>query len=260
MTFSHIETRSCPAVVRYDLAPDGRHDEPAVIFVKKAIPAGGRDDATDLVIVSGPLGHRGALATAVQLSERHTGPALRIAVCEPERGDDARPDMASPVLLAAFDAVFVVRRSDSAQFVRRLVRALTIPDDSPTWIGCAWSDVRQAVERARGARPARHGFGTAGRADAAYAAAIAHMERQGTCLGDAGSVCVSVVAAGPALPGKEALDVAVLLRAGMHPAATIIQSLGCDTMLPPGTLDVSVFAFGSDIMGAPTSNNHQENT
>ena len=127
MTFSHIETRSCPAVLRYDLAADGSHGGPAVIFVKKAVPAGGRDDATDLVIVSGPLGHRGALARAVQLSERHAGPTLRIAVCEPGRDDDTRPDVASPVLLAAFDAVFVVRRSDSAQFVRRLVKQTPLP-------------------------------------------------------------------------------------------------------------------------------------
>jgi hypothetical protein len=259
MTFSHIETRSCPAVVRYDLAADGRHGGPAVIFARKAVPAGGRDDATDLVIVSGPLGQHGALATAVQLSERHAGPALRIAVCEPERDDDTRSGMASPVLLAAFDAVFVVRRADSAQFVRRLVRALTIPDDTPNWIGCAWGDVRHAVKPACGARLARHGHGTAGRAGAACTAAMAHMERQGACLRDAGSVCVSVTTAGPALPGKEALDVVILLRAAMHPAATIIQSLGCDAALPPGTLDVSVFAFGGNVTGVPVSTHHQEN-
>jgi hypothetical protein len=247
-------------VVRYDLAADGRHDEPVVIFVKKAIPAGARDDATDLMVVSGPLGHRGAQARAVQLSARHAGPTLRIAVRQLGRDDDARPDTTSPVLLAAFDAVFVVRPSDSAQFVRRLVRALTIPDDSSAWIGCAWSDVRRVVAPAHAARPARHGFGTAGRAEAACAAAIAHMERQGTRLRDARGVCVSVTTTGTALPGKEALDVVVLLRAAMHPAATIIQSLGCDATLPPGTHDVSVFAFGSDVTNAPTSTYHQENT
>jgi hypothetical protein len=46
----------------------------------------------------------------------------------------------------------------------------------------------------------------------------------------------------------------------MHPAATILQSLGCDTTLPPGTVDVSVCAFGSDVTVVPISTHHQENT
>ena len=45
----------------------------------------------------------------------------------------------------------------------------------------------------------------------------------------------------------------------MHPAATILHSLGCDATLPPGTLDVSVFAFGGDVTGVPVSTHHQEN-
>jgi hypothetical protein len=252
MELPQLETSSCPAVVQYDLAANGRHDAPAVIFVRKAIPAGGQGDATDLVVVSGPLAHRGAEAKAVQLAARYPGPTLRIAVCQFDRDDGPRPVTASPALLAAFDAVFVVAPSDSAQWVRRLVRALTVPDDSSEWIGCEWSDVRHLVAAAHAARPARHGFGAASeencgsrRADAACAAAIAHMERQGACLRDAKGVCIAVLTAGPALPGKEALEVVTRLRAALHPAATIIQCLGCDDTLAPGTLDVSVFAFGT---------------
>jgi len=251
-------------VLWYDLAADGRHDEPAVIFVKKAVPAGGRDDATDLVVVSGALVQRDAEARAVRLSARYVGPVLRIAVCRVERDDDTGPDTVSPALLAAFDAVFMVGPSDSAQFVRRLVRALTVPDDSPAWIGCEWRDVRHVVAAAGTPRRARYGFGTstaadagAGRADAACAAAIAQLEPH---CGGATGVCVVVTTTGPALPGKEALDVIIRLRAFLPPSTTITQCIGCDDTLAPGTLDVSVFAFGTDALDVSTSTHHQETT
>jgi hypothetical protein len=213
-------------------------------------PAGRPGDAAAVFIVSGPLGQPRALAQAVQLAAQQAEEVLCIAVCHVEEGKgaaSAQASTASQALCAAFDSVFLVKPSDSAELVQRLVRALTMPAE-PQWIGCDWGQVRYLVTGSRDPCPARYGFG-AGRggdpAAMACAAAMTDIARQGAVLHDARGVCVLIAAAPSVLLGEASMAVLSQLRAAIHPTADIAQSLGRDNTLEHGVVEVSIFVFGT---------------
>jgi len=242
---------SCAAVLQYQLATNGRHGAPQSTFVKKAITPGAAADATELVIVSGPLDQAGAQASAVRLAERYSGARLRIAFCH-RPSNDSRPAAHLPAaLLAAFDAVFVDTVDDAALAAYRLVRAFTVPAESTRWIGCDWHGLCDLVTGARDQR-AYHGFGSASRqdrgadaADAACDAALAQLEQQGGHLREAQGVSLALMTAGPDLAFKDSQLILARLRRVLHPEAAIFLSIGCDSALRPGTLDVSLLMFGA---------------
>ncbi|MDB5918090.1 MAG: hypothetical protein JWR40_2324 [Massilia sp.] len=261
------EVKSCPAVLQYQLAADGHYDDPQVVFVKRAIARGEAADTSELVVVSGPLAQPAALASALRLAACHAGARLRIAFCQRSLDDSPAAGQAPPALLAAFDAVFVNAADDAALAACWLVRALTVPAESNRWIGCDWSGMCDLLANARGKR-AHYGFGSASRrqdcgadaAETAYSAATAQLEQQGGRLREAQGVCLALMTAGPDLAAKDGLAILARLRCALRPGATIFLSMGCDDAIPPGMLNVNLFAFGAhdatEVAPAPQSTGH----
>jgi hypothetical protein len=236
-----------PAVELHEVGTDGAVGEPEIIFVQESIHTLGRSNTPDLVIVSGPLGRPAARAQAVQISGRQAKRVLLVAVLHLEGGLPSPEGAQSRELYDAFDAVFVVDSAESEQLVRRLVRAITTPGGPDQLIGCDWNDVCYIVRGSADARPAHYGFGRSvgeGRATEATAAALAQIARQGSGLCDAGGLCVAIRAAPDGLYGREIKEVMRQIRAGINPAANVVQSFGYDITLVDETMEVDVFAFG----------------
>jgi hypothetical protein len=195
------------------------------------------------------------------------GGRLRIAFCQRSLDDSFSAGQAPAALLAAFDAVFVNAADDAAQAACWLVRALTVPAESNRWIGCDWLDICDLLANARGKR-AHYGFGSASRrqdcsvdaAETAYSAATVQLEQQGGCLRETQGVCLALMTAGPDLAAKDGLAILARLRCVLRPGATIFLSTGCDDAIPPGMLNVNLFAFGtrdaSEVAPAPQSTGH----
>lgn len=247
-----MEVKSCPAVLQYALAADGRHGAPELAFVKNAIAKENTVHAIELVIVSGPLGQPGAHSSAIRIAQHHADAGLRIAFCLHASDDSTGAPGPTAALLCVFDAVFLTTAKEAAPAARRLVRSLMVPADSIRWIGCEWADLRALVASTRTKR-AHHGFGAARcddggsiAADAAYADALAQLDRQGGILRRAQAVCLALVTATPDLAATEAITLVTRLRCTPGSRFAIFLSIGCDESLPVGTLEVSLFAFGAD--------------
>jgi hypothetical protein len=247
MEAEQSKTWLCPAVKLFEVGTDGVVGEPEVLFVREAIRTLGRTNTPDLLIVCGPLSSPSARAQAVQISGRQAEPVLLVAVLQ------LQEDMPSPAaaqlqeLYGAFDAVFVINGAAREQLVRRLVRAITTPGGPDQWIGCDWNDVCYIASGSADARPARYGFGRGvgeGRAIEATVAAVEQISRQGASLRDARGVCVAINAAPTVLHGREIKEVMGQIRAGIHPAANVVQCIGYDSTLDVGTMEVDIFAFG----------------
>jgi hypothetical protein len=250
------EAKSCPAVLQYVLAADGRHSPPAVESIKKALAQGEPADAIELLIVSGSLVNAAALTRAVELSSRHADAGLCVAFCECEPDDNVDAS-----LLEAFDAVFVTSSADAAAVARQLSRSLLIPAHATHWIGCEWGGLRSLVKQSKNRR-AICGLGSANRnlsaaqaTEAAYVTAIEQIERQQWRLQDAEAVCVAVITGATDLAVTDAMALITRLRGTLSSTAAIYLSMGCDESLPVEQLDVTLFAFAvADAVGMAAAN------
>ncbi|MDK6079491.1 hypothetical protein [Massilia varians] len=250
------EAKSCPAVLQYVLAADGRHSPPAVESIKKALAQGEPADAIELLIVSGALDNAAALTRAVELSSRHADAGLCVAFCEREPDDS----LDAP-LLEAFDAVFTASSADAAAAARQLSRSLLIPAHATHWIACEWGGLRSVVKESKNRR-AIYGLGSANRhlratqaPEAAYVTAIEQIERQQGRLQDAKAVCLALITGAPDLAVTDAMALVTRLRDTLGPTAAIYLSMGCDESLPVEQLDVSLFAFSvADAVGMAAAN------
>ena len=246
--------KSCPAVLQYMLAADGRHSPPSFESIKKALAEGEQADSIELLIVSGALDNAAALTRAVELSSHHADAGLCVAFCEREPDDD----LDAP-LLEAFDAVFIA--SDAAAAARQLSRSLLIPAHASHWIGCEWGGLRSIVRQSKNRR-AIYGLGSVDRnlsatqaPEVAYVTAIKQIERQQGCLQDAEAVCIALITGSPDLPVTDAMALVKRLRGTLRPTAAVYLSIGCDESLPIGQLDVNLFAFAiADAVGVAAAN------
>jgi hypothetical protein len=241
-----LEAKSCPAVLKYALAADGRHGPPEVEAIKKPGGQGEPADAIVLMAVSGTLDNDASLNRAVKLSSRYAEAGLRVAFCE--RAPDGNLDA---VLLDAFDAISHINCADAAAAARHLSRTLLMPAHATQWIGCDWRGLRDLVKRSKsgcvvyGFSSTIHKDNTVMAANATYATAIDQIERQKGSLGDAIAVCLALISGAPDLAVTEAMALVTHLRSTLSPTATIYLSMGCDESLPVEQLDVNLFAFAA---------------
>jgi hypothetical protein len=202
--------------------------------------------APALVIVAGPFAHAAARAQAVRIARRETGETLRLAVFDID-DEAAAPDQAQLAELhAAFDAVAVVARARRAQMVRGLVRTILRLEGQDQWIACDWHDVCHIMRNAgeAGVRwGCGHGVGGE-RAALATLDAVTQAERQGAGLRTARGVCIGIRDASGTIRGSEIKEVVHQVRASVGPGATITMSIGSDSALEDGALEVDIFAFG----------------
>jgi hypothetical protein len=202
--------------------------------------------APALVIVAGPFAHAAARVQAVQIARRATGEALRLAVVDID-DEAAAPDQAHLAELhAAFDAVAVVARARREQMVRGLVGTILRLDGQDQQIACDWHDVSHIVRNA-GEAAVRWGcgHGTGGeRAALATLDALTQADRQGAGLRTAHGVCIGIRDAAGTIRGSEIKEVLHQVRARVGPGSTITMSIGSDSALGDGALEVDIFAFG----------------
>jgi len=247
MDAEQSSTWLCPAIELHEVGEDGAQGQPEVIFARETIATLARTNTPDLVIVSGPLHHPVALAQAVQISGRQNERALLVAVLHIEEGLPSPTRAELRRVYDAFDAVFVVDVIKSEQLVRRLVRAITTTGGPDQLIGCDWNDVCSIVKGSTYARPARYGFGCSFgecRATDATVSALAQIVSQGADLRDARGLCVTVTAAPTGLYGREIKEVMRQILAKINSAVNVVQSIGYDSTLNDGQMEVDIFAFG----------------
>lgn len=226
----------------HEVADDGATGTPAVLLVQAPAVV----SAPILVVVSGSFAHPAARTQAIRIARRQTSEALRFAVCEIGEEPGLLEDAQRNELHAAFHAVMVVTRAQREQVVRGLIRTMLALDGQDQWISCDWHDVSHIV-RASGAALVRCGCGRgtgAERAALATREAIMQADRQGADLRAARGICVGIYGSSRAIDGREIKEVLSQVRARISPAATIMMSIGCDSALPNGVLDVDMFAFG----------------
>jgi hypothetical protein len=247
MDAEQSSTWLCPAIELHEVGEDGEKRLPEVIFAREAIATLGRTNAPDLVIVSGPLHHPVALAQAIQISGRQNERTLLVAVLHIEEGLPSPTGAELGRVYGAFDAVFVVDGAKSEQLVRRLVRALITTGGPDQLIGCDWNDACSIVKGSNYARPARYGFGCSlgeRRSTDATASALAQIVSQGADLHDVRGLCVTVTAAKSGLYGREIKEVMRQILAKINSAVNVVQSIGYDSALNDGQMEVDIFAFG----------------
>lgn len=202
--------------------------------------------APALVIVAGPFAHAAARAQAIRLAGQETGDALRLAVFDIDDGAAAPEQAHLAELHAAFEAVAIVARGRREQMVRGLLRTILRPEGQEQWIGCDWHDVCHII-RNGGVAAVRSGCGHGAggeRATLATLDAIAQAERQGAGLRAARGVCIGIRDAAGTLRGSEIKEVLHQIRGQVGPGATITMSIGSDSAVQNGALEVDVFAFG----------------
>jgi len=221
---------------------DGATGTPTVLLVQEPAVA----SSPILVIVRGRFAHAAARTQAVGIARRQADEALRVAIFEIEEESAPREDAQLDELHAAFHAVIVVTRAQHEQVVRGLVRTILTLDVQDQSISCDWHDVSHIV-RTAGAAAVACGCGRgrgAERAALATREAIMQAGREGSGLRAARGICVGIRGSSRAIYGREIKEVIHQVRARINPAATITMSIGCDSALPDGVLDVDIFAFG----------------
>lgn len=226
----------------HEVDVDGATGPPAVVPVQAPTRAGN----PILTIVAGPFSHPAARAQAARIGMQQRDEVLRVAVFD--IGADAVPPQEAQLdeLHAAFHAVMVVTHGQRRQVVSRLVRSILRLDGQDQWIGCDWHDVSHIVKASRGA-PVRSGCGHAvgaGRAALASLEAIRQTDRQGPGLRAARGICIGIRAASNTVYGREIKEVIQRICAWTVAGATITMSIGSDSSLKAGAIEVDIFAFG----------------
>lgn len=253
MSDNQSNTLLYPSVVLYAVDSIGTPVKAEGGPVRVPIAAPGQTDTPDLVIVTGPLGQPVAKERALQIARRQTDAVLRVAVCEVEVEMTSRDDALTSDLYSSFDAVLAVNEARRDQWIRRLLRTVTVLEAQEQWIACDWNDVCE-IARASGGRLVCYGWGqAAGHVSAAQAAAaaMAHIETQGLGLHMARGLCVGIHGASKAVYGREVKEVLQQLRAKIGPSAKVTLAVGCDFSLAEDAIEIDMFAFGECVPTGP---------
>jgi hypothetical protein len=254
MKRSPAEAACVPVVLQIDLDKGGAPVDTDVADMTTAGTEGNHCGTPELLIVSGPLGLPRVMAQAVQVATRQARHVVRIAIRHVEQGD---ADVSA--LYAAFDRVFLVSRPEREALVRHLYRTLSITGDIPGWISCEWNAVRHILRPECAASEDRrsiYGFAASlgeQRPGAVWTAASARIAHHGASLNEVGGLCCSICAASPALLGKELKGVFSHLVAEMDSTSALAISMGWDSRLAPGSVEVAIFAFGARARARATS-------
>jgi hypothetical protein len=244
----HASNQPYPGVELHEVDADGVSGEPEVLLVRESGAPGGRRDAPDLVIVSGPLSSPRAQQGASRLArqQKNRQQALLVAVCDIADPGGAPPEAALRALYTDYDAVLTVAASQRRQLIVRLIRTLATLDESGQWLTCDWSDIRHMVQASatglvRYGSGCRAGVGCAG---AAAADAIEDIEGVDPGWRMARGVCVGIESSSTDLYGRAVKEVLAQVAAALNASATVTISARYNADLEPGAVEVNLFAFG----------------